>query len=95
MKAFVKYVKEQNLEGLDLNELQDAKAAGKVVGKMVYTIINEPKQFKMGFVKYVNKQNFDLHELQDAEAAGIAVGETVHTITRENGGANMPDDQWI
>ena len=54
MKAFVKYVKEQNLEGLDLNELQDAKAAGKVVGKMVYTIINEPKK---GFVKYVNKQN--------------------------------------
>ena len=57
MKAFVKYVKEQNLEGLDLNELQDTKAAGKVVGKMVYTIINEPKQFKKGFVKYVNKQN--------------------------------------
>ena len=57
MKAFVKYVKEQNLEGLDLNELQDAKAAGKVVGKMVYTIINEPKQFKKGFVKYVNTQN--------------------------------------
>ena len=43
MKAFLKYLKKKDniKQELGLNQLPDAEAAGKVVGKMVYTIMEQ------------------------------------------------------
>ena len=40
-KSFVKYLQEKNLKDVDLKNLQDAEAAGKVVGKVAYTIMEQ------------------------------------------------------
>ena len=40
-KSFVKYLKKKDLQDLGLNQLQDAEAAGKVVGKVAYIIMEQ------------------------------------------------------
>ena len=40
-KSFVKYLKKKDLKDLGLNQLQDAEAAGKVVGKVAYMIMEQ------------------------------------------------------
>ena len=40
-KSFVKYLQKKDLKDLGLNQLQDAEAAGKVVGKVAYIIMEQ------------------------------------------------------
>ena len=39
MNTFVTYLRNKKLEDLDLKDLQDAEAAGVIIGEVAYTII--------------------------------------------------------
>ena len=61
-KSFVKYLQKKDIKDLGLNQLQDAEAAGKVVGKVAYTIMEQNAVANKENVCRANPEETNTHD---------------------------------
>jgi len=68
-KSFVKYLQKKDLKDLGLNQLQDAEAAGKVVGKVAYTIMEQNTITNNENVCRANTEETNTHDTGQAQTS--------------------------
>ena len=68
-KSFVKYLQKKDLKDLGLNQLQDAEAAGKVVGKVAYTIMEQNAIANKENVCRANTDETNTHDTAQAQTS--------------------------